>query len=78
MFADTNHHRHSQDERILILTVTLISQHYSNIGKYLQVCSRHTWGGLDDMEFMKKIGTYAIDFVTGKVYYGRSTYVREI
>ena len=70
MFADADHDRHSQDGRILIgfdfdRDIDMESLHqYRQTFASLQ--PSHPWVGLGDMDFMKKLGAYAIEYETGK------------
>ncbi len=70
MFADAEHDRYPQDSRILpgykferdMDLMTLHQYRQTFVG--LQ--PTHPWCGLDDMEFLKKIGAYSVEYETGK------------
>ena len=70
MFADAEHDRHPQDGRILIgydfdrdIDMETLSQYRQT---FASLQPTHPWVGISDMDFLKKIGAYAIEFETGK------------
>lgn len=70
MFADAEHDRHSQDARILSRFNFERDIDKESLRQYRQTFATlqptHPWTSISDMDFMKKIGAYAIDFETGK------------
>ena len=70
MFADADHDRHSQDGRILIgydferdIDMETLRQYRWT---FASLQPTHPWVGLDDMEFLRKIGAYTTEYETGK------------
>ncbi|MBV4225673.1 putative DNA binding domain-containing protein [Parabacteroides distasonis] len=70
MFADADHDRHSQDGRILIgydferdIDIETLRQYRWT---FASLQPTHPWVGLDDMEFLRKIGAYTTEYETGK------------
>ena len=70
MFADAEHDRHPQDGHILIgydfdrdIDMETLSQYRQT---FASLQPTHPWVGISDMDFLKKIGAYAIEFETGK------------
>ncbi|WP_455607717.1 Fic family protein, partial [Bacteroides rodentium] len=70
MFADAEHDRHSQDGRILVgfdferdIDIESLHQYRQTIAS-LQ--PSHPWIGINDMDFLKKLGAYATEYETGK------------
>ena len=69
MFADADHDRHPEDGRILhgydfnrdidLETLRQYRRTFANLQP------THPWTGLDDMEFLKKIGGYSSDYESG-------------
>ena len=70
MFADAEHDRHSQDGRILSGYEFERDIDMETLHQYRQTFASlqptHPWIGLDDMEFLKKVGAYATEYETGK------------
>ena len=70
MFADAEHDRHSQDGRILSGYEFERDIDMETLHQYRQTFASlqptHPWIGLDDMEFLKKVGSYATEYETGK------------
>ncbi len=70
MFADADHDRHSQDGRILVgydfgrdIDMETLHQYRQT---FASLQPTHPWVGLDDMEFLKKIGAYTTEYETGR------------
>ena len=70
MFADADHDRHPQDGRILTgydferdIDKETLSQYRQT---FASLQPTHPWVGLDDKEFLKKIGAYATEYETNK------------
>lgn len=70
MFADAEHDRHSQDGRILVGFDVDRDFDRESLRQYRQTFASlqptHPWVGINDVDFLKKIGAYATDFETGK------------
>lgn len=70
MFADADHDRHSQDGRVLIGYDFNRDIDMETLRQYRQTFASlqptHPWVGLDDMEFLRKIGAYTTEYETGK------------
>ena len=70
MFADAEHDRHSQDGRILAGYEFDRDIDLETLHQYRQTFASlqptHPWVGIDDMEFLKKTGAYAVEYETGK------------
>ncbi len=70
MFADADHDRHSQDGRILIGYDFQRDIDMETLHQYRQTFASlqptHPLVGLDDMEFLKKIGAYTTEYETGR------------
>ena len=70
MFADTEHDRHPQDGRILKGYDFARDIDIETLHQYRQTFASlqptHPWVGINDMEFLRKIGAYATDFETGE------------
>lgn len=70
MFADADHDRHSQDGRILAGYRLERDIDMETLRQYRQTFASlqptHPWVGLDDMDFLKKIGAYTTEYETGK------------
>ena len=70
MFADADHDRHSQDGRILMGFEFERDIDKETLNQYRQTFASlqptHPWIGISDMEFLKKIGAYSIEYETGK------------
>ncbi len=70
MFADADHDRHPQDGRILAgyrlerdIDIETLRQYRQT---FASLQPTHPWVGLDDMDFLKKIGAYTTEYETGK------------
>ena len=70
MFADAEHDRHPQDGRILVGYNFERDIDMETLRQYRQTFASlqpaHPWVGLSDMDFLKKIGAYAMEYETGK------------
>lgn len=70
MFADADHDRRSQDSRILTTFNIDRDVDKESFSQYRQTFASlqptHPWVGINDREFMKKIGAYAIDYESGE------------
>ena len=70
MFADAEHDRHPQDGRILSGYEFERDIDMETLHQYRQTFASlqptHPWIGLDDMEFLQKVGAYATEYETGK------------
>ena len=70
MFADADHDRHPQDGRILAGYRLERDIDMETLRQYRQTFASlqptHPWVGLDDMDFLKKIGAYTTEYETGK------------
>ena len=70
MFADAEHDRHPQDGRILVGFDFERDIDIESLHQYRQTLASlqpsHPWVGIDDMDFLKKIGAYATEYETGK------------
>ena len=69
MFADAEHDRHPQDGRILKgydfdrdIDMETLHQYRQT---FASLQPTHPWVGINDMDFLKKIGAYATEFETG-------------
>ena len=70
MFADAEHDRHSQDGRIMIGFNIERDIDKETLRQYRQTFASlqptHPWTSLNDLEFLRKIRAYSIDYETGK------------
>ncbi len=70
MFADADHDRKSQDYRILVGFNIERDIDKETLRQFRQTFASlqplHPWVSLDDIEFMKKIGAYAVEYETGR------------
>ncbi|MFK2174074.1 RNA-binding domain-containing protein [Bacteroides fragilis] len=70
MFADAEHDRHSQDGRILVGFEFERDIDKESLHQYRQTLASlqptHPWIGISDMDFLKKIGAYTMEYETGK------------
>ena len=69
MFADADHDRHPQDGRILVGYNFERDIDQDSFRQYRQTFVNlqptHPWAGISDLDFLKKLGAYAIDYETG-------------
>lgn len=70
MFADAEHDRHPQDGRILKGYIFDRDIDMETLQQYRQTFASlqptHPWVGISDMDFLKKIGAYSLDYETGE------------
>lgn len=70
MFADAEHDRHSPDGRVLIGFEFERDIDIESLHQYRQTIASlqpsHPWVGISDMDFLKKIGAYSVEYETGK------------